>query len=74
VCVIRTYDNVVYTTRSIHPLRGTVNGDHVPSTRAIEHRTGRLQAAKQLLTAAKPEDLKVSVAASREACELLRDR
>jgi hypothetical protein len=34
----------------------------------------RLQTAKQLLTAAKPEDLKVSVAASREACELLRDR
>jgi hypothetical protein len=39
-----------------------------------DHRTvvSRLQTAKQLLTAGKPENLKASVAASREACELLR--
>jgi hypothetical protein len=29
--------------------------------------------AKRLLTAGKPEDLKASVAASREACDLLRN-
>jgi hypothetical protein len=43
-------------------------------TAADEHRTivNRLATAKRLLTAGKPEDLKASVAASREACELLR--
>lgn len=39
-----------------------------------EHRTvvSRLATAKRLLTAGTPDDLKASVAASREACELLR--
>ena len=43
-------------------------------TATNEHRTivDRLATAKRLLTAGKPEDLKASVAASREACELLR--
>jgi hypothetical protein len=43
-------------------------------TATDEHRTivDRLATAKRLLTAGKPEDLKASVAASREACELLR--
>ncbi|WP_025358618.1 hypothetical protein [Kutzneria albida] len=43
-------------------------------TATDEHRTvvSRLAAAKRLLTAGTPDDLKASVAASREACELLR--
>jgi hypothetical protein len=43
-------------------------------TATDEHRTivSRLATAKRLLAAGKPEDLKASVAASREACELLR--
>jgi len=43
-------------------------------TATDEHRTivDRLATAKRLLVAGKPEDLKGSVAASREACELLR--
>jgi hypothetical protein len=43
-------------------------------TATDEHRTivDRLATAKRLLAAAKPEHLKASVAASREACELLR--
>jgi len=43
-------------------------------TATDEHRTivSRLATAKQRLTAGAPDDLKASVAASREACELLR--
>ena len=43
-------------------------------TATDEHRTivSRLATAKQRLTAGSPDDLKASVAASREACELLR--
>jgi len=43
-------------------------------TATDEHRTivSRLATAKRLLTAGKPEDLKASIAASREARELLR--
>ena len=43
-------------------------------TATDEHRTivSRLSTAKQRLTAGTPDDLKASVAASREACELLR--
>jgi len=43
-------------------------------TATDEHRTivSRLATAKRLLIAGKPEDLKASIAASREACELLR--
>ena len=43
-------------------------------TATDEHRTivSRLATAKRLLTAGKPEDLRTSIAASREACELLR--
>jgi hypothetical protein len=43
-------------------------------TRTDEHRTivSRLTTAKQRLTAGTPDDLKASVAASREAVELLR--
>jgi hypothetical protein len=47
----------------------------LPATGATDdHRTvvARLTTAKQLLKSGKPEDLKASVAASREACELLR--
>jgi hypothetical protein len=44
-------------------------------TATDEHRTivSRLATAKRLLTAGTPDNLKASVAASREACELLRD-
>jgi hypothetical protein len=43
-------------------------------TATDEHRTivSRLATEKQRLTRAQPDDLKASVAASREACELLR--
>jgi hypothetical protein len=43
-------------------------------TATNEHRTivSRLATAKRLMTAGTPDDLKASVAASREACELLR--
>jgi hypothetical protein len=43
-------------------------------TATDEHRTivSRLATARRLLTAGTPDDLKASVAASREACELLR--
>lgn len=43
-------------------------------TATDEHRTivSRLATAKRLLTAGTPDDLKASLAASREACELLR--
>lgn len=43
-------------------------------TATSDHRTivSRLVTAKRLLTAGTPDDLKASVAASREACELLR--
>jgi hypothetical protein len=43
-------------------------------TATDEHRTivSRLATAKLRLTAGPPDDLKASVAASREACELLR--
>jgi hypothetical protein len=47
----------------------------LPATGATDdHRTvvARLTTAKRLLKSGKPEDLKASVAASREACELLR--
>jgi hypothetical protein len=47
----------------------------LPAGRATDdHRTvaDRLASAKRLLQAGKPDDLKASVAASREACEVLR--
>lgn len=46
----------------------------LPPGATDEHRAvvARLMTAKQRLTAGSPDDLKASVAASREACELLR--